>query len=71
MFALADDGSLRLSMQARAAIAALFGSRSIQSLDYQQSWAMISRKGASAPIEEGLSTELQVTLDRILSFPQP
>ena len=71
IFAVADDGSLRLSMQARAAIAALFGSRSIQTLGYQQSWAMISRKGASAPVDEGLSTELQVTLERILTFPQP
>ncbi len=71
MFAVADDGSLLLSPQARAAIAAQFGSRSIQALGYQQSWAMISRKGAAAPIDEGLSTRSQVTLERALTFPQP
>ena len=71
MFSVADDGSLLLSAQVRAAIAAQFGSRSIQSLTYQQSWAMISSKGAAAPIAEGLSSESQVTLERVLTFPMP
>ncbi len=69
--AVADDGSLRLSSQARDAIAAMFGSRSIQKLAYQQSWAMIARKGASSPIAEAASTVFQVALDRTLAFPQP
>jgi uncharacterized protein (TIGR03437 family) len=67
--AVADDGSLQLSYAARDAIAAMFGSRAIQRLGYQQSWAMIARKGAPAPIAEGASAASQVVLERTLSFP--
>jgi hypothetical protein len=69
--AVADDGALHLSHQARDAIAGMFGSRAIQELAYQQSWAMIARKGASAPIAEGASTVSQVALERTLTFPRP
>jgi len=69
--AVADDGSLRLSQQAREAIAAMFGSRFIGKLAYQQSWAMLSRKGAAAPIAEGASSTSQVALERTLTFPMP
>jgi hypothetical protein len=69
MFAAADDGSLLLSKQARAAIAAMFGSRLIGALGYQQSWALIGRKGGP-PLAEGASLTTQIVLDRTLVFPQ-
>ncbi|MFB3777988.1 MAG: interleukin-like EMT inducer domain-containing protein [Bryobacteraceae bacterium] len=71
LFAVADDGSLQLTGEARETIAALFGSRAIRTLGYQHSWAMIGRKGASAPIAEGSSSSSQIVLDRTLSFPMP
>ncbi|MCC7174938.1 MAG: hypothetical protein IT159_07055 [Bryobacterales bacterium] len=71
MFAVADDGSHLLSTPARTAIASHFGSRSIHSLAYRQSWAMIARKGAATPIDEGLSSDLRVALERTLTFPLP
>ncbi len=71
LFAVADDGSLLLPPAARAAIAAMFGSKWIESLAYQQAWSMIARKGASIPLAEGLSSETQVLLERVLTFPQP
>jgi len=71
LFAVADDGSLRLTTQARAVIAATFGSRSIEALAYQESWAMMGRKGAAAPIAESRSAGSQVTLERTIRFPMP
>jgi hypothetical protein len=68
-FAVADDGALRLSEPARTLITSAFASGFIESLGYQQSWAMIGRKGAAAPIAESLSTESQVILERTLTFP--
>jgi uncharacterized protein (TIGR03437 family) len=71
LFAAADDGSLLLSQDARDAIAGMFGSRSIRALDYQQSWALIGRKGLSTPIGEGISATAQVVLERVLTLPAP
>jgi hypothetical protein len=71
LFAIADEGTLLLSSQARDAIASMFGSRSIKTLAYQQSWAMIARKGFTPPIAEGASSVSQVVLERTLTFPQP
>jgi hypothetical protein len=71
LFAIADEGTLLLSSQARDAIASMFGSRSIKTLAYQQSWAMIARKGVTPPIAEGASSVSQVVLERTLTFPQP
>jgi uncharacterized protein (TIGR03437 family) len=68
LFAVADDGSLLLTSTARDAIASMFGSRLITALSYQQSWAMIGRKGAS-PIAEGASATSQVVFERVLTFP--
>jgi uncharacterized protein (TIGR03437 family) len=70
MFSVADEASYRLGSDARNAIAAGFGSQFIASLGYQQSWALIGRKGKS-PIAEGASATSQVTLDRVLTFPMP
>ena len=71
LFAIADDGSYQLSADARAAVATMFGSRFIGSLAYQDSWAMIGRKGSPAPISEHLSTDSQVILDKVLTLPAP
>jgi hypothetical protein len=45
LFAVADEASRLLSPDARATISRLFFSRYIWLLDYQQSWALIGRKG--------------------------
>jgi hypothetical protein len=71
LFAIADEGTLLLSSQARDTIVSMFGSRSIKSLAYQQSWAMIARKGFATPFAEGASSVSQVVLERTLTFPQP
>jgi uncharacterized protein (TIGR03437 family) len=70
LVAVADDGSLLLNADARAAIRAMFGSRFIETLGYQHAWAMIGRKGSS-PIAEGASASSQILLERVLSFPMP
>lgn len=69
LFAVADEASYQLSADARNAIALLFGSRSIRTLGYQQSWAMIGRTGSSSPLSEGVSTDTQVVLDLVLKIP--
>jgi len=71
LFAVADDGSYSLTTSAREGIAALFGSRFIGTLDYQQSWAMIGRKNRAAPIAEAVSGESQVVLAEVLRLPEP
>jgi hypothetical protein len=70
MFSVADEASYLLSPQVRSALASWFGSQSISQLGYQQSWALIGRKGKS-PLAEGASTDNQVVLDRVLTFPMP
>jgi hypothetical protein len=70
MFAVADEATYHLSSDARSDIASWFGSQLIAQLGYQQSWALIGRKG-KAPIAEGTSATSQVTLDRVLTFPMP
>ncbi len=69
LFSVADDGALLLAPDTRNVIAALFGSRFIGGLGYQESWAMIARKGAPAPIAEHRSTDSQVILERVLTLP--
>ncbi len=71
LFAVADEGSLKLPENVRAAISKIFGSRLIQKLSYQQSWAMIARKGASAPVAEQADVDRQVVLEQVLRFPMP
>jgi hypothetical protein len=71
MFSVADEASYRLTADTRSAIASWFGSQYISALAYQQSWALIGRKGAKTPLAEGASTDAQVTLARVLTFPMP
>jgi hypothetical protein len=69
--AVADDGSLLLTAEARRVVRETLGSQWIDSLSYQFSWAIVSRVGASQPIAEGLLLDEVVILDRILTFPMP
>jgi len=71
LFAVADEGSYQLTAEAREAIAAMFVSAFIRGLEYQQSWALIGRKGAPAPIAEGASLDSQVVLERVLKISGP
>jgi uncharacterized protein (TIGR03437 family) len=69
LLAVADDGTLLLTPEARIRIAKMFGSLCATTLAYQQSWAMIGRKGASAPMAEGASAALPVIFEPVLRFP--
>ena len=70
LFAVADDGALKLAREARAAIGTMFRSRYIAWLGYQQSWALIGRKGY-APFAEQTSSDWMVLAYTILRFPLP
>ena len=67
--AIADEGAFLLTDQARATIQETLGSYFIDRLDYQFSWAIITRKAAPAPIAEGLGPAGIVVLDEVLTFP--
>ena len=67
--AIADEGAFLLTDQARATIQETLGSYFIDLLDYQFSWAIITRKAAPAPIAEGLGPAGIVVLDEVLTFP--
>jgi uncharacterized protein (TIGR03437 family) len=69
LFAVADDGALLFTPESRAIISKMFGSLCARILDYQQSWAMIGRKEASAPMAEAASGGLQIIFERLLRFP--
>ncbi|MBM3747468.1 MAG: hypothetical protein FJW34_16910 [Acidobacteria bacterium] len=71
LMAVADEATYRLAAEARGAIATWFGSEYIRALGYQDSWALIGRKGALKPLAEGVSPDRQVFLERILTLPQP
>jgi hypothetical protein len=71
MGAIADDGTLLLTDQTRRIIRETLASRTIDSLGYQYSWAIITRKGAAGPIQESLHPNGVVVLDRELTFPMP
>jgi uncharacterized protein (TIGR03437 family) len=68
LFAIADDGTLTLTREARTAIWSMFGSRYIWWLGYQQSWALIGRKGSS-PFSEQTSSEWVVLAYTMQRFP--
>jgi hypothetical protein len=68
LFAVADDGALKLTPRARIAILTMFQSRYIGWLGYQQSWALIGRKG-SAPFAEQTSSDWVVLAYTNLRFP--
>ncbi len=69
--AVADEGSLRLTPRAREIVRRLLGSRLIDSLRYQDSWAIIARVGSPLPFAEDLAADRQAVLDRVLTFPMP
>jgi uncharacterized protein (TIGR03437 family) len=71
LFAIADEGTYRLDSATKAAIQTLFGSRLIGALGYQDSWAMIGRKGAGSPLAEVAASDQRVTIERVLTFPAP
>jgi hypothetical protein len=70
LFAIADDGTLKLTPQARNAIVTMFRSRYIGWLGYQQSWALIGRKG-HAPFAEQASSAWMALAYTIQRFPLP
>ncbi|MGQ9633192.1 MAG: interleukin-like EMT inducer domain-containing protein [Bryobacteraceae bacterium] len=70
MFAVADEGTRLLSAEARGAIARMFFSRYIWGLDYQQSWALIGRKGWW-PFSENWSPTYGIGAFTNASFPLP
>jgi uncharacterized protein (TIGR03437 family) len=70
LFAVADDGALNLTREARNAIGTMFQSRYIGWLGYQQSWALIGRKGFP-PFAEQASSDWMVLAYTILRFPLP
>ena len=70
LFAVADDGTLKLTPRARNAIGTMFHSRYIGWLGYQQSWALIGRKG-SAPFAEQSSSDWMALAYTIQRFPLP
>jgi uncharacterized protein (TIGR03437 family) len=71
LFAIADEGTYQLDSAARETIRTLFGSRLIGALGYQDSWAMIGRKGAGSPLDESAATDKQVRIERVLTLPAP
>jgi|GEM_PF-1896820 len=70
MFAVADEGTRLLSVDARAAIARMFFSRYIWFLGYQESWALIGRKGWW-PFSENWSAAYGIAAFTNVSFPMP
>jgi uncharacterized protein (TIGR03437 family) len=69
--AIADDGTLLLTSETRRILREALGSQWIDALDYQGSWAIITRVGAVQPIAEGVMSDGTVVLDRTLTFPMP
>ena len=67
--AIADDGFLLLTDEARRVLRATLGTQLIEYLDYQYSWAIITRKGAVRPIAERFSPNGLVVLTETLTFP--
>jgi uncharacterized protein (TIGR03437 family) len=70
LFAVADDGALKLTREARIAIGTMFRSQYIGWLGYQQSWALIGRKGYF-PYAEQTSSAWMVLVYTTLRFPLP
>ena len=66
--AIADEGTLNLTPRARTALRQILRSQLLDTLQYQDSWAIISRIGALQPIAEGAAREQVVVLERVLRF---
>jgi len=69
--AIADEGTLHLTARARGALRQVLRSRLIDSLRYQDSWAIIARVGSVTPIAEDAAPDRQAVLERVLTFPAP
>ena len=69
--AIADEGTLHLTPHARAALRTILRSQFIDTLRYQDSWAIVARVGATLPIAENQAADRQVVLERVLTFPMP
>ena len=67
--AVADDGFLRLRAETFAAIREHLSSELIDQLEYQDSWAIVARKGALQPMAEKLGRFEQADVELVLSFP--
>lgn len=61
------DGARKLTNGARNTIANMFGSKEILKLEYNESWAMIARKGNIKSIREAREPQA-VTLQRTDDF---
>jgi uncharacterized protein (TIGR03437 family) len=69
--AIADEGTLHLTPRCLAALRNVLRSQTAADLQYQDSWAVVSRVGAASPVAEGRSGDTQVVLERVLTFPMP
>ncbi|MBI3694050.1 MAG: hypothetical protein HY238_04320 [Acidobacteria bacterium] len=69
--AIADEGTLHLTPRARTALRTLLRSQFLDTLRYQDSWAILTRIGAALPIAEDQASDRQVVLERVLTFPMP
>jgi len=67
--AIADDGFLLISDETRRIIRERLASDWIDLLEYQGSWAILTRAGAERPIAETQAPNTPVSIERILSFP--
>lgn len=66
--AIADEGTLNLTARARAALRRILSSQLIDTVLYQDSWAIITRVGAQQPIAEGAARAQLVALEKVLTF---
>ena len=67
--AIADDGFLNLRDETFVSLRKHLGAELIDSLEYQDSWAIITRKGAARPMGERLTRFDKAEIELVLSFP--
>lgn len=67
--AIADDGFQLITDETRRIVRERLGSDLIDLLEYQGSWAILTRAGAERPIAESQAPDSPVSIERILSFP--
>ena len=66
--AIADEGTFNLTARARTALRRILSSQLVDTLLYQDSWAIITRVGAQQPIAEGAARTQLVALEKVLTF---
>lgn len=69
--AIADEGAARITRETRRVIREALGSGLIDHVEFRYSWAIVTRKGAMKPIDEGLNPIGLVVLESTLTFPMP